>query len=253
MKPSSRLRAARLLAMLLLAIAWRAESSFAQSAAPGRLLVSEDFSTADEKSYGPSGRDISSSWQAQEGAMTSVYEKGKRPGRAHGEPLSVPLAVRDVRLSWRANFDSDQARLALIIFAEKPEKTGIPVWHIGDINVQLPVAGNVPDENVSIFERDFTTDRNHPRVRNKGVEPSGMFKPFNAWAVGGLFEKRHVPLSEGHWHTFIVESVDTSWTLWVDGKQVLTVPMKHAACQKASAGFLGFGPVVLDDVVVEEL
>lgn len=240
-------------ATVLLAIAWQGRCSFAQSAAPGSVLLTEDFSNADEKRYGPSGRDISSSWQSREGAMTSVYEKGKRPGRAHGEPISVPLAVRDVRLSWRVKFDSEKAKLALILFAEKPETTGVPVWHIGDINARLPMPGDASDANVTIFERDFTTDRNHPRVRDKGLEPSGMFKPFNAWAVGGLFEKRRVPLSQGQWHRFVAESVGPAWTLWIDGREVLAVPMKHADCRKASAGFLGFGPVVLDDVIVEKL
>jgi hypothetical protein len=47
--------------------------------------------------------------------------------------------------------------------------------------------------------------------------------------------------------------VGTQWTLWIDGKKTLSQTHKHADCDKESVNFIAFGPLVLDDIVVEEL
>jgi hypothetical protein len=43
------------------------------------------------------------------------------------------------------------------------------------------------------------------------------------------------------------------WTLWVDGNETLTLDMKRSDVEKESINFIGFGPFLLDDIVIEDL
>ena len=51
----------------------------------------------------------------------------------------------------------------------------------------------------------------------------------------------------------MVENVGTQWTLWIDGKQLLTQVMKHSNVEKETVAFIGKGTLLLDDIVIEEL
>jgi hypothetical protein len=39
----------------------------------------------------------------------------------------------------------------------------------------------------------------------------------------------------------------------VDGKQTLSLDLKRSEGEKESVNFIGFGPFLLDDIVIEEL
>jgi hypothetical protein len=58
---------------------------------------------------------------------------------------------------------------------------------------------------------------------------------------------------KGQWHQFVVENIGTRWTLWIDGKEVLTQVMKHSDTEKETVAFIAFAPLLLDDIVIEEL
>jgi hypothetical protein len=39
----------------------------------------------------------------------------------------------------------------------------------------------------------------------------------------------------------------------VDGKEAISLDLKRSDCDKESVNFIGFGPFLLDDIIVEEL
>ena len=53
--------------------------------------------------------------------------------------------------------------------------------------------------------------------------------------------------------TRTLPNVGTQWTLWIDGKQLLTQVMKHSNVEKETVAFIGKGTLLLDDIVIEEL
>ncbi len=64
---------------------------------------------------------------------------------------------------------------------------------------------------------------------------------------------KSAPLEEGKWHRFVVESVGTEWTRWVEGVEKLGLEMPHALSEKEMANFIAFGPLLLDGIVVEDV
>jgi hypothetical protein len=62
-----------------------------------------------------------------------------------------------------------------------------------------------------------------------------------------------IGLVTDRWNEFVVEAVGTRWTLWVDGNETLTLDMKRSDVEKESINFIGFGPFLLDDIVIEDL
>jgi hypothetical protein len=48
-----------------------------------------------------------------------------------------------------------------------------------------------------------------------------------------------------------VENVGTKWTLWIDGRETLSLELKRSDCEKESVNFSGFGPFLLDDILIE--
>ena len=62
-----------------------------------------------------------------------------------------------------------------------------------------------------------------------------------------------IGLVTGRWYQFVVENIGTKWTLWVDGKETLSLNLKRSDVEKESVNFIGFGPFLLDDILIEEL
>jgi hypothetical protein len=226
----------------------------AQSGMKGRVLISEDFSssTVDKKHFSNTSWDVPDTWQLKDGGLECIYDPKQHPGKAHGKSIDPKLKARDVRVSYRVKFGGEAARMVMIINAGfPPVKTGLPVWHIADVTTRLP--RNPNDACIAISERDFTRDENDPRNTKKSRGPAEIFKPLGAYEIRGVDCKAHAALEPDKWTTFVVESVGTEWTLWIDGKQTLSQTHKHADCDKESINFIAFGPLVLDDIVVEEL
>lgn len=226
----------------------------AQSGTKGRVLISEDFSTGavDRKAFPNSSWDIPDTWKLNDGSLECIYDPAQHPGKAHGKSIDPKFKARDVRVSYRVKFGGEAARMVMIINAGfPPVKTGLPVWHIADVTARLP--RNPNDACIDIFERDFTYDENDPRNAKKSRGPAEIFKPLGAYEIRGLKCKAHAALEAGKWATFVVESVGTEWTLWIDGEKTLSQTHKHADCDKESINFIAFGPLLLDDIVVEEL
>lgn len=226
----------------------------AQSPRKGRVLVEEDFSSGvvDKKNFSNDSWDVPETWELRDGAVVATYDPKKHPGKAHGRSIDPKFKARDVRVSYRARFDGPEARMVMIINAGfPPVKTGLPVWHIADVTARLP--RNPADKCIDISERDFTRDENDPRNTKKNHGPANIFKPLGAYEIRGVNCKAFVPLEPGKWATFVVESVGTEWTLWIGGKKVLSQTHKHSDCDKESINFIAFGPLLLDDIVVEEL
>ena len=46
---------------------------------------------------------------------------------------------------------------------------------------------------------------------------------------------------------------DSDPTLWIDAKEVLSQKMQHAWLEKETINFIALGPLLLDDLVIEEL
>jgi hypothetical protein len=191
-------------------------------------------------------------------------------------------------VSYRVKFDRPDARLSVIPNAPFPKKTGIPVWHIGDVNARLSRDIDVVEEGKSksksktsprttstkktkskskaaeekekardqcltLSERDFTLDVNDPRNVRKSFGPAEIFKPYGAYEVGGEKASAAAPLKAGVWHQFVVECIGTKWTIWVDGQETLSMTLKHSEIEKESINFIASGPLMLDDIVVEDL
>jgi hypothetical protein len=87
----------------------------------------------------------------------------------------------------------------------------------------------------------------------KSFGPAEIFKPLGAYEIPGIHTKGAASLQMGCWHRFVVESKGTHWTLWVDGKESVSLTLKHSDIEKASINFIAFGPLLLDDIRVEEL
>ena len=220
----------------------------------GRVLISEDFSSSsvDRKNFPNASWDIPDTWKLNDGGLECIYDPKQHPGKAHGKSIDPKFKARDVRVSYRVKFGGEAARMVMIINAGfPPVKTGLPVWHIADVTARLP--RNPTDACIDISERDFTRDENDPRNTKKNRGPAEIFKPLGAYEIRGVRCKAHATLEPGRWTTFVVESVGTEWTLWIDGEKTLSQTHKHADCDKESINFIAFGPLVLDDIVVEEL
>ena len=52
---------------------------------------------------------------------------------------------------------------------------------------------------------------------------------------------------------FVVANIGTKWTLWVDGKETLSLNLKRSDVEKESVNFIGFGPFLLNYIFIEEL
>jgi hypothetical protein len=238
----------------LLLIACTSGTAAAQSDMKGRVLIREDFSTSavNRKNFPNSSWDIPDTWKLNDGGLECIYDPKQHPGKAHGKSIDPKFKARDVRVSYRVKFGGEAARMVMIINAGfPPVKTGLPVWHIADVTARLP--RNPKDACIDIAERDFTRDENDPRNTKKSRGPAEIFKPLGAYEIRGLKCKAHAALEPGKWTTFVVESVGTEWTLWIDGQKTLSQTHKHADCDKESINFIAFGPLVLDDIVIEEL
>lgn len=246
-----------LFAAAMLVAALGAPSLHAQSAAAGRVILEERFESGDDTSrkrfIGPSFN-IPDTWELRDGAVASIFDPVKKKG--HGHPISPRCGVRDIRVSYRARLDSDKSSLSVVVDGDWPNKTGLPLWHIGDVNVNVATDGQKPD--VSLWERRFTRDMNDPAVKNKEWKPNGLLTDMNVLApayfgMGGKAERRHVGLKTGQWYRFAFEIIGTEWAMWVDGEKVLAMTQPYSDCDKPQVCFLGFGPLMLDDIVVEEL
>lgn len=228
--------------------------AFARSDRPGRILVKEDFSsgTVDRAHFSNDTWNVPETWELRDGAVAAIYDPKQHPGKAHGTSINPKFKARDVRVSYRVDFGGEAARMVMIINTRfPPVKTGVPLWHIADVTTRLPRTPR--DTCIDISERDFTFDENDPRNTKKSHGPGNIFKPLNAYEVRGVSSKAFAPLESGKWTQFVVESVGTEWTLWIDGRQVLSQTLKHADCDKESINFIAFGPLLLDDIVVEAL
>ena len=226
----------------------------AQSPRKGRVLIDEDFSSGvvDKDTFSNDDWNVPDTWELRDGAVAAIYDPKQHPGKAHGKSINPKFKARDVRVSYRLRFEGPQARMVMIINAGfPPVKTGLPVWHIADVTARLP--RNHGDTCIDISERDFTRDENDPRNTKKSHGPADILKPLGAYEIRGGSSKAFAPLEPGKWTRFVVESVGTEWTLWIDGKKVLTQTHKHSDCDKESINFIAFGPLLLDDVFVEEL
>jgi hypothetical protein len=226
----------------------------AQSAKRGTTLVREEFSssTVDRTKFNHADWNIPETWELKDGALLCIYDHSKHPGKAHGKSIDPKFKAHDVRVSYKVRFLDGNARMSMLINAAfPPVKTGIPVWHIGDVNTRLPKSE--ADPCIAISERDFTYDEHHPKNVRKSHGPADIFKPLWAFEIPGINCKDHHPLKADTWHQFVVESVGTQWTLWVDGKQALSQTMKNADCAKESVNFIAFAPLLLDDIHIEEL
>jgi hypothetical protein len=239
-----------------LCIAWFSGSPglHAQSPIQGNVLLKEDFSSQkpDPAQFQNDSWNVPDTWELRDGALASLYDPKQHPGKAHGKSINPKFKGHDLRISYRVRLDSPDARLAMIPNAVfPPVKTGIPVWHIGDVNLRLPK--NDSDKCVSIAERDFTYDENDPRNTRKSHGPADIFKPLGAYSVSGIHSNTHAPLQSGQWHQIVVETVGTQWTLWIDGKQTLAMTLQHSDCTKETINFIASGALLLDDLLIEEL
>lgn len=238
----------------------------AQSAAKGTLLIKEDFSggeaPADPKQWnGCQNWNVAETWKLQEGAIACIYDPKKHPGKPHGTGITPKFKAQNIRISYRVKFDGPEAKLSVIPNTPFPKITGIPVWHIADINSRLPRHLPGPtvekkkdaDQCITISERDFTHDINDPRNTRKSFGPGEIFKPLGAYEIRGETSSTAAPLKAGQWHHFVVECIDTKWTLWIDGVETLTMTLKHSKIEKESINFIAFGPLMLDDIIVESL
>lgn len=233
----------------------------AQSSAKGTVLIREDFSggekRADPRLWGGGLTwNIPETWEIRDGAIACIYDAKAHPGKAHGRSLDPKFRARNVRVSYRIQFQAEGAMMDMILNAPlRPGKPGSVLWHIGDVvtRVTRPEAR----DDVSIGERDFTRDVTHPALANKKLDPAILEKPEgtfgSAYGIPGAGTRAKLGLVTGRWYQFVVESVGTRWTLWVDGKQTLSLELKRSEGEKESVNFIGFGPFLLDDIVIEEL
>jgi len=108
-----------------------------------------------------------------------------------------------------------------------------------------------------LIKEDFTRDTNHPALKGKTLDPAVLELPEgtsrSAYGIPGASANKKLGLVTGQWYQFVVENISTKWTLWVDGKETLSLDLKRSDVEKESVNFIGFGPFLLDDILIEEL
>ena len=238
-----------------------AATAHAQSSAKGTVLIREDFSggerRAEPKQWGGGLTwNIPETWEVRDGAIACLYDGQAHPGKAHGKSIDPRFKAHNVRVSYRIKFEGEGALMDMLINAPlKPGKPGSVLWHIGDVVTRV----NKPSarDDVSIGERDFTRDVAHPKLAGKSLDPAVLEKPEgtfgSAYGVPGAGTHSKIGLVTGQWYQFVVENIGAKWTLWVDGKETLSLELKRSDCEKESVNFIGFGPFLLDDILIEEL
>ncbi len=232
-----------------------------QSEAKGMVLVKEDFSGGEQRSEprlwgGGTTWNIPETWEIRDGAIACIYDGRAHPGKAHGKSIDPRFNARNVRVSYRIKFEGEGAMMDMLINAPlRPGKPGSVLWHIGDVVTRVTPAS--AGEDVSIAERDFTRDVTHPKLAGKTLDPAVLEKPEgtfgSAYGIPGASVKKKLGLVPGKWYRFVVENVGTRWTLWVDGAETLALELPRSDCEKESVNFIGFGPFLLDDILVESL
>ena len=233
----------------------------AQSSAKGTVLIKEDFSGGERRTEpklwgGGLSWNIPETWEIRDGAIACIYDGKAHPGKAHGRSLDPKFKAHNLRVSYRIQFEAEGASMDMIINAPlRPGQPGGVLWHIGDVVTRI----NQPTsrDDVSIGERDFTRDASHPKLAGKKLDPAVLEKPEgtfgSAYGIPGESAFRKVGLVTGKWYRFVVENIGAKWTLWVDGEETLSLNLKRSDVQKESINFIGFGPFVLDDIIIEEL
>ena len=241
----------------LLALATPAQ---AQSSAKGTILIKEDFSGGENRKDtklwggGPSWN-IPETWEVRNGAIACIYDPKAHPERLHAKSLDAKFSAHNVRISYRIRFEAEGSGVGMCLNAVFPSRSKNPLWHIGPVDVRAakPTAKN----DVSIYEWDFTRDPNHPALAGKKLDPKVLEKPEGSlgsvYSIPGGSATAKVGIVPGKWYQFVFESVGTQWTLWVDGKETLKLNLKRADCEKETINFLGSGPLLIDDIVVEAL
>jgi hypothetical protein len=233
----------------------------AQSDLPGTVLIREDFSGGEQRAEpklwggGPTWN-IPETWEIRDGAIACIYDGKAHPGKAHGKSIDPKFKAHNVRVSYRIKFEGEGAMMDMLINAPlRPGKPGSVLWHIGDVVTRLLKPGG--GEDVSIGERDFTRDVNHPKLAGKTLDPAVLDKPEgtfgSAYGIPGASVRAPFGLVKGQWYKFVVENVGTRWTLWVDGRETLKLELGRSDCEKESVNFIGFGPFLLDDILIESL
>lgn len=233
----------------------------AQSSAQGTVLIKEDFSGGEKRAApqlwgGGLTWNIPDTWEIRDGAVACIYDGKAHPGKAHGKSIDPKFRAHNVRVSYRIKFEGEGAMMDMIINAPlKPGQPGSVLWHIGDVVTKVTKPGARDD--VSIGERDFTRDVQHPGLVGKKLDPAILEKPDgtfgSAYGIPGASTYAKLGLVTGKWYQFVVENIGTKWTLWVDGKEAISLDLKRSDCDKESVNFIGFGPFLLDDIIVEEL
>lgn len=232
-----------------------------QSPAVGTVVLTEDFSTGPERASpqafgGGKTWNIPDTWEWRDGVVASLYDGKKHPGKAHGKSIDPKFKARDIRVRYRVKLEGEGAMLDMIINAPlKPGKPGSVLWHIGDVVTRI-TKPNARDD-VLIGERDFTRDTSYPALAGKKLDPAVLEKPEgtfgSAYGIPGVAAHAKIGLVTDRWYELVVEAVGTRWTLWVDGKETLTLDLKRSDVEKESINFIGFGPFLLDDIVIEDL
>ncbi|CAN5908686.1 hypothetical protein BH11VER1_BH11VER1_09080 [soil metagenome] len=233
----------------------------AQSSAKGTVLITEDFSGGEKRAQpqqwgGGLTWNFPETWEIRDGAIACIYDGKAHPGKAHGRSIDPKFKAHNVRVSYRVKFEGETAMMDMLINAPlKPGKPGSVLWHIGD-TVTRPATPNGKSD-VIISERDFTRDVNHPALKGRKLDPAVLEKPEgtfgSVYGIPGASTNKKLGLVTGQWYQFVVESIGTKWTLWVDGKETLSLNLKRSDVEKESVNFIGFGPFLLDDIIVEEL
>lgn len=242
------------IAMLLAAAFATGGTCLAQSDAVGTVVVKEDFEsgseTPDPRQWSMKLWNVPDTWQLRDGAIAGIYDRVKLGAKGHGKSLNSRLDVHDIRVSYRVKLEEPESRLSMIINAGMPKRTGSPIWHIGRIVARLD-----DEAGVTIVEDMATLDRNHPDVKGRKPNSAPWLRGFpqEAWAVPGRSTKACAGLKAGQWHQFVVENIGTTWTVWVDGKQVATATLEHSDVDKESANFIAERLVIIDDIVMEKL
>jgi hypothetical protein len=237
-------------------IPWLAIRASAQSAAAGQLIVKEDFRSGDDQTrrrFKNVSFNVPETWELRAEGIASIFDSAKHP--SHGWPISALCKARDLRISYRARLDSDKSSLSVMIDGDWPNKTGLPLWHIGDVDARIQTNPEKPE--VYIMERYFTRDPETPGVRDKVWKPGGLNTDMHvlapAYYPGNRMQGARPGLKRGQWYQFVIEIVGADWRLWIDGKETVKSRLEYTDCEKRSVNFLGFGPLVMTDLVVEEL
>lgn len=196
-------------------------SAHAQSSAKGTVIIKEDFSggekRAEPQKWG--GRltwNTPETWEVRDGVIACIYDGKVHPSKAHGKSLDPKFKAQNVRVSYRIQFESEAAMMDMVINAPlRPGKPGSVLWHIGDVATRVTKPGARDD--VSIGERDFTRDVNHPALKGRKLDPEVLKLPegtfCSAYGIPGESTFKKLGLVTGQWYRFVVESIGTKWTL----------------------------------------